>query len=133
MLAKKESLLEVDEIGDRIAYSLIDFFADEANRSIIQRLQDFGLCFKHETTKIKLSENLIGKSIVVSGVFSSFSREQLKEMIEQHGGKNVTSISAKTDFVIAGENMGPAKLEKAIKLGVKILNEVEFIQLVNTY
>ena len=133
MMAKKESLLEVDEIGDRIADSLIEFFADEANRSIIQRLQDFGLCFKHETTKIKLSENLIGKSIVVSGVFSSFSREQLKEMIEQHGGKNVTSISAKTDFVIAGENMGPAKLEKAIKLGVKILNEVEFIQLVNTY
>lgn len=128
--ANKESLMEVDEIGDRIADSVIDFFSNHDNISIVERLKDFGIQFEQETSIIRVSNILEGKSLVVSGVFTNFSRDQLKEIIEQHGGKNVSSISAKTDFVVAGENMGRAKLEKAIKLKIKILSEEEFIQLI---
>jgi DNA ligase (NAD+) len=128
--ANKESLMEVDEIGDRIADSVIDFFSNHDNISIVERLKDFGIQFEQETSIIRISNILEGKSLVVSGVFTNFSRDQLKEIIEQHGGKNVSSISAKTDFVVAGENMGPAKLEKAVKLKIKILSEEEFIQLI---
>ncbi|NOU47039.1 MAG: NAD-dependent DNA ligase LigA [Bacteroidales bacterium] len=128
LLAKKEELLEVDEIGDRIADSLLEFFSNQDNISVIQRLKDFGIQFEQESTIKRISATLEGKSIVVSGVFANFSRDQLKEIIEQHGGNNVSSISAKTDFIVAGENMGPAKREKALKLGVPIITEEEFIK-----
>jgi DNA ligase (NAD+) len=128
--ANKESLMEVDEIGDRIADSVIDFFSNQDNLSIVQRLKNFGIQFEQETTIQRVSNILDGKSLVVSGVFANFSRDQIKAIIEQHGGKNVSSISAKTDYVVAGENMGPAKLEKAIKLKIKLLSEEEFIQIV---
>jgi DNA ligase (NAD+) len=130
MLAKKEELLEVDEIGDRIADSVIEFFSNQVNLGIIQRLRDFGIQFEQESKTNRISSTLVGKSIVVSGVFTNFSRDQLKEIIEQHGGNNVSSISAKTDFVVAGENMGPAKREKALKLGIRMITEEEFIQLI---
>lgn len=129
--ANKESLMEVDEIGDRIADSVIDFFSNRDNLSIVQRLKNFGIQFEQESSINRVSNILEGKSLVVSGVFTNFSRDQLKETIEQHGGKNISSISAKTDFVVAGENMGPAKLEKAVKLKIKILSEEEFIQLIH--
>ncbi len=128
MHAKYDELIEVDEIGEKIAISVQQFFLDERNVEIIHRLKEAGLqleIVKKET----LSQKLEGKSFVVSGVFNAFSRDELKEVIESNGGKNVSSISAKTDYVIAGENMGPAKLKKATDLGIQILSEDEFIQL----
>ena len=128
MHAKYDELIEVDEIGEKIAISVQQFFLDERNVDIIRRLKEAGLqleIVKKET----LSQKLEGKSFVVSGVFNAFSRDELKEVIESNGGKNVSSISAKTDYVVAGENMGPAKLKKATDLGILILSEDEFIQL----
>jgi DNA ligase (NAD+) len=128
MHAKYDELIEVDEIGEKIAISVQQFFLDERNVEIIHRLKEAGLqleIVKKET----LSQKLEGKSFVVSGVFNAFSRDELKEVIESNGGKNVSSISAKTDYVVAGENMGPAKLKKATDLGIQILSEDEFIQL----
>jgi DNA ligase (NAD+) len=128
MHAKYDELIEVDEIGEKIAISVQQFFLDERNVEIIHRLKEAGVqleIVKKET----LSQKLEGKSFVVSGVFNAFSRDELKEVIESNGGKNVSSISAKTDYVVAGENMGPAKLKKATDLGIQILSEDEFIQL----
>jgi DNA ligase (NAD+) len=128
MHAKYDELIEVDEIGEKIAISVQQFFLDERNVEIIYRLKEAGVqleIVKKET----LSQKLEGKSFVVSGVFNAFSRDELKEVIESNGGKNVSSISAKTDYVVAGENMGPAKLKKATDLGIQILSEDEFIQL----
>jgi DNA ligase (NAD+) len=121
----------VDEIGDKIAQSVIDYFNVEANRLEVQRLIDLGLQMEAEERESLISNALEGKKLVVSGVFETYSRNDLKKEIELHGGKNVSSISAKTDYVVAGENMGPAKLEKAQKLGVTILSEQEFIALIN--
>ncbi len=123
-------LILVDEIGERIAQSVIEFFENEENRTIIERLKNQGVQFEIiERINPDATEKLAGKTFVVSGVFSKFSRDDLKKAIEDNGGKNGSSISAKTDYVIAGENMGPAKLEKASKLNVPILSEDDFIAL----
>jgi DNA ligase (NAD+) len=128
-LAKYDDLVAVDEIGEKIAISVQNYFLDEENVNLIERLQKAGLQFEVEE-KVLSSENLKGKNVVVSGVFSMFTRDELKELIENHGGKNVSSISSKTDFVIAGANMGPAKLEKATQLGVEIVSEEDFVKMI---
>jgi len=128
-LAKYDDLVAVDEIGEKIAISVQNYFLDEENVNLIERLQKAGLQFEVEE-KVLSSENLKGKNVVVSGVFSMFTRDELKELIENHGGKNVSSISSKTDFVIAGANMGPAKLQKATQLGVEIVSEEDFVKMI---
>lgn len=128
--ASLEQLLEVDEIGDRIARSVIDYFEDERNRILVNRLKEYGLQMSvAEETLANRSEKLKGLTIVISGTFSKHSRDEYKAMIEQHGGKNSGSVSGKTNYILAGENMGPAKLEKAAKLGVKIINEDDFLKM----
>jgi DNA ligase (NAD+) len=126
--ASYDELIQVDEIGERIAISVQQFFSDDANLMLINRLKEAGLQFSI-VEKEGVTALLEGKSFVVSGVFTSFSRNEIKELIELNGGKNVSAISAKTDFVLAGENMGPAKLKKAESLGITILTEEAFIQL----
>lgn len=129
--ASLETLTEVDEIGGRIAQSVIDYFADERNRTLVNRLKEYGLQMSvAEEQLVNRSEKLKGLTIVISGTFSKHSRDEYKAMIEQHGGKNSGSVSGKTDYILAGENMGPAKLEKAAKLGVKIMNEDEFLNMI---
>jgi DNA ligase (NAD+) len=131
MTATYEELMLVDEIGERIAVSIIDFFAEEKNRNLMQRLKEAGLQLENmEVEKAKLSDMFSGKNIVISGVFSRFSRDEIKELVESHGGKNAGSISAKTSYVVAGENMGPAKLEKAKQLNIPILDEEEFLKMI---
>ncbi|PKP44547.1 MAG: DNA ligase (NAD(+)) LigA [Bacteroidetes bacterium HGW-Bacteroidetes-13] len=120
-------LVMVDEIGERIAQSVIDFFANQKNQQIIERLKSYGVRFELDEAPEKLSDKLVGKIFVVSGVFAKFSRDELKKAIEDNGGKVGSSISAKTNFVVAGDNMGPAKLEKATKLGVPIISEDDFV------
>jgi DNA ligase (NAD+) len=121
-------LILVDEIGDRIAQSVIEFFENQENRTIIERLKNHGVQFEIiERINPDATDKLAGKTFVVSGVFSKFSRDDLKKAIEDNGGKNGSSISAKTDYVVAGDNMGPAKLEKANKLNVPIISEDDFI------
>lgn len=128
--ASMTDLLLVDEIGERIAQSVIDFFSQNRNTELIQRLKNIGLQMAViETENIKISESLHNKTFVVSGIFHQFSRDELKATIESHGGKVGSSITSKTDFVIAGDNMGPAKLEKAKQLNIQILSEQDFMQL----
>lgn len=130
--ATLETLTEVDEIGERIARSVLAYFADEKNRLLVDRLKAYGLQMAvSEEVLANRSEKLKGLTIVISGTFSKHSRDEYKAMIEQHGGKNSGSVSGKTDYILAGENMGPAKLEKAAKLGVKIMNEDEFLNLLS--
>lgn len=124
--ASFDELVNVDEIGEKIALSVQAWFMDERNQELIERLKGYGLTFQVEE-KEGASDKFAGMSFVVSGVFSAFSRDELKELIESNGGKNVGSISAKTNFVVAGENMGPAKLQKATDLGIEILSEDGFI------
>lgn len=125
-------LILVDEIGERIAKSVIEFFENEENRVIIERLKSYGVQFEiEEKINPNATDKFVGKTFVVSGVFSQFSRDELKKTIEDNGGKVGSSISAKTDFVVAGDNMGPAKLEKATKLNVTILSEEDFINKLN--
>nr|MBP6091596.1 NAD-dependent DNA ligase LigA [Crocinitomicaceae bacterium] len=126
--ASYDELVQVDEIGERIAISVQYYFSFEANRMIIARLKAAGLQFELKE-KEGGTNKLEGKSFVVSGVFTSFSRDEIKELIELNGGKNVSAISAKTDYVLAGDNMGPAKLKKAESLGITILTEDAFVQL----
>ena len=126
--ASYDELVQVDEIGERIAISVQHYFSFEANRMIIARLKAAGLQFELKE-KEGGTNKLKGKSFVVSGVFTSFSRDEIKELIELNGGKNVSAISAKTDYVLAGDNMGPAKLKKAESLGITILTEDAFVQL----
>ena len=127
-----DDLIQIDEIGERIAESIIIYFSEERNKELIKRLKDKGLIFQiDEKMLAKTSNKLEGKSIVISGTFTKYSRDQLKDMIEQHGGKNVSSISAKTDFLLAGDNMGPAKLEKAQNLEIHIISEEEFLEMIN--
>ncbi|MBW3519308.1 NAD-dependent DNA ligase LigA [Flavobacterium sp. NKUCC04_CG] len=124
-------LILVDEIGEKIAQSVVDFFENDINKSLIERLKNYGVQFEmqfKESTAI--SDRFSGMLFVVSGVFEKFSREELKQLIEDHGGKIGSSISAKTTYVVAGNNMGPAKLEKANKLKINILSEDDFIKLV---
>ena len=129
--ASLDDLMQVDEIGARIAESIIRYFADEKNREQIERLREAGVQLEMEELDLsEYTDKLAGKSIVISGVFTHHSRDEYKEIIEKNGGKNVGSISKKTSFILAGDNMGPAKLEKANKLGVPILDEEEFLKLI---
>lgn len=129
--ASAEQLAEAEEIGSKIAESIIAYFADQNNRSIIERLREAGLRFEVED-KIKISNTLEGKNIVISGKFDGRSRDDMKALVEEHGGKNIASVSANVDFIVAGENMGPAKRQKAEKLGIPILSEEEFMALIET-
>lgn len=130
MEADIEQLVAVDEIGERIAESVVGFMSNEKSREIIARLRAKGLNFELAQEARPVSEKLQGKSLVISGVFQQHSRDELKAMIEKHGGKNAGSISTKTSYLVAGENMGPSKREKAIKLGVPIITEDEFLKLI---
>ncbi|MBO7233425.1 MAG: NAD-dependent DNA ligase LigA [Paludibacteraceae bacterium] len=128
--ASYEQLIAIDEVGERIARSIMLHFSQAENLEIIERLRKYGLQMKMEEDKITPQSTILqGKSIVISGTFSLHSRDEYKEMIEKNGGKNLASVSAKTDFILAGENMGRAKLEKARKLGVHIINEQEFLEM----
>lgn len=128
MSASLEQLTAVEEIGERIAASVISFFAKEANRTLVARLKEAGLKFELEEEAMQArTEILKGQSIVISGVFVHHSRDEYKEMIESNGGKNVGSVSKSTSFILAGDNMGPSKLEKAQKLGVRLVSEDEFL------
>lgn len=121
----------IEDVGPRIAASIIDYFAAPSNREIVERLRRAGVQMElPEESDEGRTDRLAGKSIVISGVFTHHSRDQYKEMIERNGGKNVGSISRKTDFVLAGENMGPAKLEKAQKLGIPIIDEDAFLRMI---
>jgi len=128
MSASAEDLMEVEGVGEVMAKSIIDYFANPVNKAIVERLRSYGLQMALAQDAVAKSDKLAGQSIVISGVFSRHSREEYKQMIEENGGKNVGSISSKTTFVLAGENMGPSKLEKARKLGVEIIDEETFLQ-----
>ena len=128
--ASVEELQEVNTVGVTIAESIRNFFDKPENIIIIERLKKAGLQFNNEKKAVSESQVLAGKSIVVSGVFSSFSRDEIKQLIEYHGGKNSSSISSKTDFLLAGEKMGPEKKKKAEALNVKIINEDEFLKMI---
>ncbi|MFY0652741.1 MAG: NAD-dependent DNA ligase LigA [Cyclobacteriaceae bacterium] len=132
MAASFEALVEVPEIGDRIAHSVIDYFSQEQNKAHIERLKQAGLCFEAiEGENEVLSNSLEGSSFVISGVFERYGREELKEVIKSHGGKVVSSISTKLDFLLAGDKMGPAKLQKAEKLNIEIISEDDFDKMIN--
>lgn len=129
--AGMEELQSIEEIGGKIAESILEYFAGDDNRKLVEGLREAGVNLDQDKTEIiLLSENLKGLSIIISGTFLNFSREELKQLIEQHGGKNVTSISAKTDYLLAGDKTGPAKLKKAEKLGIKIIGEDEFLAMI---
>ncbi len=128
--ASQEELTQVEDVGEEIAKAIVAHLSNAENLSVIERLRAAGLQMEANETQERLSDSLEGKSIVVSGVFRLHSRDEYKTMIEAHGGKNVSSVSAKTSFILAGENMGPAKLEKAGKLGVQILSEEEFLAMI---
>lgn len=124
-------MMMVDEIGERIAQSVIDFFSNDINKRAIERLKAYGVqMVLEEKESTVVSDVLKGKTIVVSGVFTQVSRDELKQMIEDHGGKNGSSISSKTDYVVAGDKMGPSKLEKANQLGITILTEDAFLAMI---
>ena len=129
MGASREELMESDEVGDKIADAIIDYFADPVNLNIIEFLKASGLQFEAEATR-RDSNILEGKNIVVSGKFTLHSRDEFKALIEKNGGKNQSGVNANTDFIIAGENMGPAKLQKAEKLGIQILSESDFVEII---
>lgn len=130
--ADLEKLKNIDEIGERIAQSIIAYFLAPSNCDLVERLKSAGMQLnRKEEDRSDYTDKLAGQSVVISGVFTHYSRDEYKDLIEKNGGKNVGSISAKTSFILAGENMGPAKLEKAQKLGVKIMNEDEFLGLIS--
>ena len=128
MKASFEELINVDEIGDKIAESVVDYFLRATKQDLIEQLKSHHLCFEVVKRAANLSDKLEGQSVVVSGVFQQYSRNELKQLIEKHGGKNVGSISKKTTFVLAGDNMGPSKKQKAESLGVPLVSEEEFLQ-----
>ena len=131
MVMTAEELIQIEDVGTRIADSILEYFSVEDNRQIVARLRAAGLQFAiAEDVTEGRSDKLQGKSIVISGTFTHHSRDEYKALIEKHGGKNVGSISKKTDYVLAGENMGPSKLEKANSLGIKIINENEFLEMI---
>ncbi len=131
MNAGLEELQEVEGIGEVMAKSIISYFHNEQNRQIVERLRGYGLQFALSTDQtVAQSNKLAGQSIVISGVFQHHSRDEYKLLIEQNGGKNVGSISGKTSFILAGDNMGPSKLQKAEKLGIRIVNEDEFLEMI---
>lgn len=129
--ATYEQLIEVDEVGERIAQSVLNYFEDARNKDLVARLTSYGLQMSlSDSEMVASSDKLLGLTVVISGTFAQHSRDEYKRMIEQHGGKNSGSISSKTNYILAGENMGPAKLEKAKKLGVQIIGEDEFLKMV---
>lgn len=129
--ATYEQLVAVDEIGDAIARSVLDYFSIESNRLLIERLKAYGVQFTLSEEHLSGKTDILnGQTFVISGTFSLHSRDEYKVLIEKNGGKNVGSVSAKTDYILAGENMGPAKLEKAQKLSVKIISEEEFLKMI---
>ena len=131
MNARLEELLEIDGIGDVMAKSIISYFHNDKNMEIVERLRNYGLQMSvNEEQEQTSSDKLQGQSIVISGVFFHHSRDEYKRLIEQHGGKNVGSISGKTSFILAGDNMGPSKLQKAEKLGIKIISEEAFLKMI---
>jgi DNA ligase (NAD+) len=131
MKADLEQLTSIREIGPRIASSIISFFADEDNILLIDRLKSSGINFTEKEKKSIVSTRLAGKSILISGVFQKHSREEYKEIIEKNGGKNVSSLSSTTSFILAGENMGSSKKEKAMQMGIALMSEAEFFKLIN--
>lgn len=131
MAMTEDELMSIEDVGPNIARGIIEFFADERNRSIVERLRAAGVTLDAPAVAdVRSSDILQGKSIVISGTFNRHSRDQYKALIEQHGGKNVGSISKKTDMVLAGENMGPAKLEKATALNIPIIDEETFLGMI---
>lgn len=128
--ASVEELTEIEEVGEKIALSIKDFFADERNIHIINRLKNAGLQFEQEKKVVSENQVLSGMNIVVSGVFATMSRDEIKQLIEDLGGKNVSSISKKTTFVVAGDKMGPEKRKKAESLGVEIKSEDDFLKMI---
>ncbi len=132
MSASVEQLTAIEDIGPRIAESIHQFFDEPLNRDVVARLRAAGVTMSvPEDEESGRSDKLAGKTIVISGTFSRHSRDEYKEMIESNGGKNAGSISKKTDFILAGENMGPSKKEKAVSLGIPMLNEEEFLAMIN--
>ena len=131
MHASLQDLQEVEGIGQVMAQSIVSYFHNETNLRIVERLRAYGLQFALSAEQTSQQSNaLAGQSIVISGVFQHHSRDEYKLIIEQNGGKNVGSISGKTSFILAGDNMGPSKLEKAQKIGVKIVSEDEFLSMI---
>ena len=131
MAAGLQELQEVEGIGEVMAKSIIGYFHDDVNREIVERLRDYGLQFELSQQQTAVQSNkLAGQSVVISGVFQHHSRDEYKLLIEQNGGKNVGSISSKTSFILAGDNMGPSKLQKAEKLGIRIVSEDEFLEMI---
>ena len=131
--ATAESITEINGIGTVIAQSVIRFFSEPKNQAFVQRLKEAGLQMQISEEQANAQSNLLqGQSVVISGVFKHHSRDEYKAIIEQHGGRNAGSISAKTSFILAGENMGPSKLEKANKLGIRIMNEDEFLEMLES-
>ena len=129
--ATLEDLIQIDEIGTRIAQSILLYFSNEKNRQLVARLKEAGLKMEaDEEDRSGYTDNLAGQSIVISGVFQHHSRDEYKALIEKHGGKNVGSISKKTSFILKGDNMGPSKLEKAEKLGIRLVEENEFLKMI---
>ena len=125
-----ETLTAINEVGPRIAGSIISFFTDPENLLIINRLRSAGLQLQQSSDQGPAGSKLRGKTILISGVFSLHSREEYKEMIEHQGGKNASSVSSGVSFILAGENMGPSKKEKAEKLGIPLMNETDFMKLI---
>jgi DNA ligase (NAD+) len=128
--ASKEQLIAVDEIGEKIAGSILAFFDSDSNRKMIEELKAFGLKLEGKVETTTASSKLAGKTVVISGKFTKHSRDELKQIIEAHGGKNTGSVTGNTNYLVAGENMGPSKLEKAEKLGITILSEKQFLELI---
>ncbi len=131
MAATREELIEAEEVGEKIADSIIEYFADERNRAIIERLRKAGLQFEAEQREAA-SDALDGLTFVISGSFADHSRDELKAMIEAHGGKNLAAVSSNTSYLLAGSKIGPTKLQKATKLGIKIISEEEFIAMIGS-
>jgi DNA ligase (NAD+) len=127
-----DELITAEEIGERIALSIIEYFSDQSHKDEIQKLKDYGLQFVTTEKEVTLaSEKLSGQTFIISGVFEKFSRDELKDIIEQNGGKIVSSISAKLNYLVAGDNMGPAKLEKAQKLNIPIISDGELLGMIS--
>ena len=130
MQAPLEELMAVNGIGKTIAESIIHYFHEERNLDILRRLREAGVNFEEQASQAPQSDVLAGQAIVISGVFDHHSREEYKQIIEDNGGRNVSSISSKTNFILAGHNMGPSKLDKANKLGIRIVSEDEFLDMI---
>jgi len=128
--ASEEELAGAEEVGAKIARSIREYFSNPENSAMIDRLRAAGLRFEAEET-VRVSDTLAGKNIVISGSFATHSRDELKAMIELHGGKNQAAVAANTDYLLAGEKTGPAKLAKARKLGIKMIGEEEFLNILN--